>query len=236
MKKRRSLKKKRRSFGRWLLYVVLGLFVFSLLQVTLAKWLPVYWTPLMVVRAIEYRKDASFKTQSKWRPLEAISPQLALAVVASEDNRFMNHRGFDMIEIRHSIEDGRKGKRLRGASTISQQTAKNVFLLPSHSWVRKGLEVYYTEAIELIWGKRRIMEVYLNVIECGKGIYGAEAAAQAFYKKPASQLTEAQAARIAAVLPNPLKRSVTHPSAYIQKRTQQIQGLMHKVAPPVFAH
>ena len=176
-------RKKRTFTGRlWRLLLIklpACFLIFTILWVTALKWIPVWWTPLMAVRSIEYRNDKTFRTHKTWVSYGHISPELAKAVIASEDNLFDSHNGFDWKQINKAIEDHeQKGKRLRGASTISQQTAKNVFLLPSRSFVRKGLEAYFTVLIEVIWGKRRIMEVYLNVAEMGKGIYGAGAAAE----------------------------------------------------------
>ena len=173
--KRTMSRKKRTFFGRlWrLLLIKLPVYflIFTILWVTALKWIPVWWTPLMAVRSIEYRNDKTFRTHKTWVSYDNISPELAKAVIASEDNLFDSHNGFDWKQINKAIEDHEQtGKRLRGASTISQQTAKNVFLLPSRSFVRKGLEAYFTVLIEVIWGKRRIMEVYLNVAEMGKGI------------------------------------------------------------------
>ena len=144
--------------------------------------------------------------------------------MASEDNRFIEHSGFDLEAIKKARDynDHKKGKKIRGASTISQQTAKNVFLWPDRSWIRKGLEVYFTFLIETVWGKKRIMEVYLNVIEMGDGIYGAESASQKYFHKPAAYLTRDQAALIAAILPNPRKWDPSRPSAYLLNRQQWI--------------
>ena len=154
-------------------------------------------------------------------------------MIASEDNLFDSHNGFDWKQINKAIEDHEQtGKRLRGASTISQQTAKNVFLLPSRSFVRKGLEAYFTVLIEVIWGKRRIMEVYLNVAEMGKGIYGAEAAAEQLFHKKASKLTRRESCLIAACLPNPLKRNAARPSSYILNRAVTIERLESKLEYP----
>jgi monofunctional biosynthetic peptidoglycan transglycosylase len=159
---------------------------------------------------------------------DAISPHLVRAVIASEDNRFFQHHGFDWLEIQHAIKENKLRKRPRGASTITQQVAKNVFLWPNPSWFRKGLEVYYTVLIECLWPKERIMEVYLNVVEMGKGIYGAEAAAQHYFKKNASRLTTYEAALIAVCLPNPLRRNPVKPSEYMRTRTLQILDIMKK--------
>lgn len=152
-----------------------------------------------------------------------------MAVIASEDNRFATHNGFDFIEIKKAMKENETRKRKRGASTISQQTAKNVFLWPASSWIRKGFEVYFTWLIELCWSKERIMEVYLNSIEMGKGIYGAEAAARHKFKTTASKLTAGQSALIAATLPNPIRFDSAHPSSYIQHRQKQILKLMKLV-------
>lgn len=162
----------------------------------------------------------------KWVPKEKISRHLPMAVIASEDNRFASHNGFDFKEISKAIEENKKRKKARGASTISQQTAKNVFLWPSSSWIRKGFEVYFTVLIELMWDKERIMEVYLNSIEMGDGIYGAEAVAKAHFHTTASQLTRKQCALIAASLPNPRKYNSGKPSPYMYKRQRKIMYLM----------
>ena len=183
------------------------------------KFIPVYYTPLMFIRVYEQVRDSkSIKLEHKWMPLKQIAQPLAQAVVASEDNLFLDHDGFDMIQIQKARADAEKGKRVRGASTISQQTAKNVFLWPGRTYLRKGIEAYFTVLIEWIWGKERIMEVYLNSIEMGDGIYGAEAVAQAHFKKPAYKLTKAEAALIAATLPNPRKFNSAKPSPYMLKR------------------
>lgn len=214
------------------LYIPLGFILLSAFWITILKWVPVWYTPLMAIRSIEYSADNSFKTYKKWVPLNNISKNMAMAVIASEDNLFDQHKGFDWEEIDKALDASKQGKRLRGASTISQQTAKNVFLVPSRSWVRKGLETWFTLGIELIWGKERIMEVYLNVAEMGRGIYGAEAAAKQLFGKSAQKLTSRECALIAATLPNPLKRKANNPSPYISSRADQIQSLMTKIAQP----
>lgn len=164
-----------------------------------------------------------------WVSFDKISPYLPMAVIASEDNRFAEHNGFDFKEIEKAIKENEKRKRKRGASTISQQTAKNVFLWPQSSWVRKGLEVYFTFLIETFWSKERIMEVYLNSIEMGKGIYGAQATAKYKFNTTAAKLTKGQCALIAATLPNPIRFDSAHPSSYILKRQKQILRLMNLV-------
>ena len=167
----------------------LSLIALSLVWVLVLKWCPVLVTPLMVQRSIAYRSDKEFRTRKVWKPYREISPELARAVIASEDNLFEKHHGFDFKAIKDARREAKDGKRVRGASTISQQTAKNVFLLPHRNLVRKGLEAYFTVLIEAIWGKERILEVYLNVAEMGKGVYGAEAAARYHFDIPASELT-----------------------------------------------
>ncbi|MBR4409564.1 MAG: monofunctional biosynthetic peptidoglycan transglycosylase [Bacteroidales bacterium] len=211
----------------------LAFILLTVLWVVVLKWVPVWVTPLMIKRSIEYREDKDFKTQKKWKSLDEISPELVRAVIASEDNRFGEHDGFDRVEIKRAIDDHKnKGKRLRGASTISQQTAKNVFCYPSRSMVRKGFEAYFTFLIEKIWGKRRIMEVYLNVAEMGKGIYGAEAAARTHFRHDAASLTRRESCLIAACLPNPIKRNAGNPSNYVNRRAIMIASLEMKLEYP----
>ena len=198
-----TMKKKRSFAGRLcrllLIKIPVGVVVLSLLWVLALKWVPVWVTPLMIQRTVENWNDKTFKTHKTWVSYDRISPELAKAVIASEDNLFDSHNGFDWKSINKAINDHEKrGKRLRGASTISQQTAKNVFLLPSRSYVRKGLEAYFTVLIEFMWGKERIMEVYLNVAEMGRGIYGAEAAATQLFGKRASKLSRRESCLIAA--------------------------------------
>ena len=223
----------RKAAKLFLLKLPLAFIAISIAWVTILRWVPVWFTPLMVCRSIEYRDDDAFKTHKKWQSYENISPELAKAVIASEDNLFAVHNGFDWQEMQKALKDHfEKGKKLRGASTISQQTAKNVFLLPSHSFARKGFEAWFTLLIELIWGKERILEVYLNVAEMGKGIYGAEAAAQEIFGKSASGLTRYESSLIAACLPNPLSRNAGKPSAYVSKRAGQIRNLIPKIEYP----
>jgi len=176
------------------------------------------------------KPNGDIKTfKQKWVDIDKISPNMILAAVAAEDNRFMVHRGFDWESIRQAWEYNRKGKKIRGASTISQQTAKNVFLWPERSWVRKGLEAYFTVLIEFFWTKERIMEVYLNVAEMGKGIYGVEAAAREYYGKPASHLTRHEAAMIATTLPAPSKRNPARPSSYMKRYQRRILWNMNNL-------
>ena len=227
------MKKKILKFIRNLLLFFFGS---SILAVIVLRFIPVYFTPLMFIRTTQqiiHGEDIKWK--HSWIPKENISPHLPMAVIASEDNRFAEHNGFDFKEIEKALEENKNRKRPRGASTISQQTAKNIFLWPASSWIRKGLEVYFTTLIELFWNKERIMEVYLNSIEMGQGIYGAEAAAKYKFHTTAAKLTAGQCALIAATLPNPIRFDSAHPSAYILRRQSQILRLMKLVPkfPPV---
>jgi len=207
--------------------VLLSFLILSVMSVVAYRFLPVPVTILQLSRCVEqFNDDRPIRLRKDWRALERISPHLQLAVVCAEDQKFPQHRGFDIAAIEQAIERNRQGKKLRGASTISQQTAKNVFLWEGRTWLRKGLEVYFTALIELLWGKERILEVYLNVIEMGDGIYGAEAASQAYFKKEAAKLTRAEAALLASVLPSPRKYSVTAPGAYMRKRQAWVMGQM----------
>jgi monofunctional biosynthetic peptidoglycan transglycosylase len=210
--------------------IALWFFVISLLSVFIFKWLPVPITPLMVTRAIDNKLDGNDMICSHdWVPLEEISTNLQKAVIASEDANFLTHHGFDFKAIQKAMESNEKGKKLKGGSTISQQTAKNVFLWQGRSYLRKGLEAYFTVLIELIWGKERIMEVYLNSIEMGNGVYGAQAASQYWYRKNADNLSKKEAAGIAAILPNPRKFKATNSSSYINRKKGRIIKLMNYV-------
>jgi monofunctional biosynthetic peptidoglycan transglycosylase len=221
--------KKTRAIIRWTVVAFLGS---TILAVVALRFLPVYFTPLMFIRCYEQIAEGkSLKMKHHWVPLNKISPSLPMAVMASEDAKFMRHHGFDYQAIEHAAERNRKHpeKRKLGASTISQQTAKNVFLWPGRSWVRKGFEVYFTALIELMWPKERIMEVYLNSIEMGDGIYGADAVAEEHFGTDALSLTKSQCALIAATLPNPRKFSSKNPSAYMRKRQARIMREMKYV-------
>ncbi|WP_432412341.1 monofunctional biosynthetic peptidoglycan transglycosylase [Rasiella sp. SM2506] len=192
----------------------------TILWVLLYKYVPVYYTPLMAIRYFEAEGD--FETKHQWVPISEIAPELQLAVICAEDQKFVKHNGFDVKSIEKAYENNQKGKKLRGASSISQQTAKNVFLWPDRSWLRKGLETYFTFLIELLWDKERILEVYLNSIEMGDGVYGAEAASKFWFNKSARNLQQYEAAAIAAILPNPRNYRANPSSAYIQKRKEWI--------------
>lgn len=218
---------------RWIRNIVIAFFALSILGVILFRWLPIPFTWLMVDRAIEQKWNGKpIVLQKEWVPIDQISDYLILAVVCSEDNKFEEHNGFDFNAIEKVIEQNKKlrkkGKPIKGASTISQQVAKNVFLYPSRSWIRKGFEVYFTILIELFWSKERIMEVYLNIIEMGDGIYGAQAASYIYFGKKAIDLKPSEAALIAAVLPNPRKWSPRYPDSYTVKKKNRILNLMNK--------
>jgi len=218
---------------RGLLALILGFFALTVLWVLVLKWIPPITTPLMIVRSHELRAEGVKPVRDyRWVSYKKISPNLAKAVVASEDNLFFEHDGFDREAIKKAIEENKAGKRRRGGSSISQQTAKNVFCIPSKSYVRKGFEAYFTFLIERIWGKERIMEVYLNVIEMGKGIYGAEAAAQRHFGHDAAHLSRREACLIAACLPNPLKRNASSPGPYTSSRAGDISRLISKLKYP----
>lgn len=195
----------------------------NFLVVLLFKFAPVPFTPLMGIRAMEHKNAGREMTCShEWVPIDEISLNLQKAVIASEDGRFLEHWGFDFEAMQKAFKSNQKGRKIKGGSTISQQTAKNVFLWQGRSYVRKALEAYYTVLIELVWGKKRIMEVYLNSIEMGDGVYGAEAAAKYWYRKDAASLTRYEAAGIAAILPNPRKYKASNSSSYINRRKAKI--------------
>ena len=203
-------------------------FASSVFAVVLLRFVPVYFTPLMFIRCFQQLgAGESVTLHHHWIPLDEISPHLPVAVMASEDQRFLLHHGFDYDAIEKAAKRNLKGgKRKLGASTISQQTAKNVFLWPGRSWTRKGVEVYFTALIELLWSKQRIMEVYLNSIEMGNGIYGADAVAEYNFGKQAIDLSRSDCATIAATLPNPRELSSKHPGPYVMRRRRQILANM----------
>lgn len=205
-----------------------GLFVAALL-IALAippLWVLVYrFAPPPVTILMIERAFQGHGIDHRWRPISQISPDLVRAAIASEDARFCRHNGFDFQAIDKAlVHDERHRGRLRGGSTISQQTAKNVFLWPGRSWVRKGVEAWFTVLIEQMWGKRRIMEVYLNTVEMGPGVYGVEAASRRYFHTEAADLTPAEAARLVAVLPDPLKWSAGAPGPYVRRRTGRIDA------------
>lgn len=197
-----------KKIKRFIILTFVAFCTMSTSWVLLYKWAPVKWTPLMLKRTVQNIGEKDYKNTRTWVDLEDISPVMVRAVMASEDGRFMEHWGFDLKElIKMKKEHKSKGKKIRGCSTISQQVAKNCFTFCGHSWWRKGFEAHYTVLIELFWSKERIMEVYLNIAETGKGVFGVEAAAQKYFGRSAAKLNTHQAVSIACVLPNPLKRN-----------------------------
>lgn len=207
-------------------WMVVAFFVTTIFSVIIYKYVPVYVTPLMVIRTV----SSSESIHHKWISLEDMPKDIVKAVIASEDAHFLSHNGFDFKAIKQAIEHNKKNnKTKRGASTISQQTAKNVFLWPSRSWLRKGLEAYFTVLIELFWDKQRIIEVYLNSIEMGNGIFGIAAVADKHFDKEPEKLTKRQCALIAATLPNPIKFNSAAPSPYMRKRQRVILREMNSV-------
>ena len=219
-----------RTITRWLRNILIFFFTSTILAVVILKYIPVYITPLMLIRAVESVINGEPPAiNHHWVPLEKISHNLPQAAMASEDNLFLKHSGFDLEQIQKAQIEAQEGKRQRGASTISQQTARNVFLWQHRSWLRKGLEAYFTFLIEKIWGKERIMEVYLNSIEMGKGIYGADAAARLKFSTTPDKLTKKQSALIAVSLPNPLKRDCANPTPKMRRMQQTVLKRMNQI-------
>lgn len=219
----------------WIVKIAISFVVISVASVILFRWIPVHYTPLMVIRSIEQLVDGEKAVLShQWVSLDKISNNLAKAVIVSEDQKFIQHFGFDFEAIEKAFEGNQKGRKIKGGSTITQQTAKNVFLWPQRSYIRKGFEMYFTFLIEVFWSKQRILEVYLNSIEMGNGIYGAEAAAQHWFRKPAAKLTKYEAASIAAILPNPRKYKAKGSSNYVERRKNWIMRQMGYLGPLKF--
>ena len=215
---------------RWLRNILIFFFTSTILSVVILKYIPVYITPLMLIRAVEAMIDGKTpEIHHYWVPLEQINHNLPQAGMASEDNLFLKHKGFDLEQIQKAQIEAQQGKRQRGASTISQQTARNVFLWQHRSWLRKGLEAYFTFLIEAVWGKERIMEVYLNSIEMGQGIYGADAVARINFGTTPDKLTKDQCAYIAVSLPNPRERDSGHPTARMRKMHKTILKRMKQI-------
>ncbi len=233
-----AMKRKKKSGGiirrvfKWALKIFLVFLLIQIVTILLFRWVPVPITPLIVIRGYEKLSSGKMIGYHKdWVSWDEISDHSKAAVISSEDQRFLDHYGFDLKAIEKAIEYNEKQQekgstKRRGASTISQQTAKNLFLWPGRSWLRKGLEVMYTSLIELLWSKKRILEVYLNIIELGDGVYGVEAASQLYFKKSAAKLNRDEAALLAAVLPSPRKYSATKPGPYIKRRKEWIKRQM----------
>ena len=212
-----------RKLGLYLFYVWLS----TVFAIVLLKFVPVYFTPTMASRKTDaIMEGKTSKIHSQWTPYAQISKNYPLAILASEDQLFPEHHGFDFKAMWGAVQYNMKGKKIKGASTISQQVAKNVFLWQDRSYIRKGLEVYFTLMIELVWGKKRILEVYLNVAETGKMTFGAEQASRRFYNHSSEEASTTEAARLAACLPNPIRFSIENPSNYINRRTANIKRQM----------
>lgn len=247
MGRRKGIRKTGRLRGWWWKLPLL-LAAFSVVQVLALRFVDPPFSAFMAARQVDalVARDWGFRIAYDWRDFERISPNLPLALIASEDQNFARHHGFDLAAIekaqahnRRMVERAeRRGtpvRRLRGASTISQQVAKNLFLWQGNGatrWLRKGLEVWYTGLIEALWPKRRILEVYANIAEFGDGIYGAQAAARSFFRKDAARLSASEAARLAAVLPNPKRYSAARPGPYVQRRTRQVERQMRAIGGP----
>ena len=220
-----------RRLRRWALLALIGWLAVTIVPVLVLRWIPPFTSAFMLEARIAALRagDGRYRTDYRWVSLERISPQAAIAVIASEDQTFPYNYGFDFKSIRSAVRAAQHGARLRGASTISQQVARNLFLWPGRSWVRKGVEAYLTVLLEALWPKERILEVYLNVAQFGRGIYGVEAAARRFYHEPAARLTAGQAALLAAVLPDPVHWHVQRPSRFVAWKQRWILGQMRNL-------
>jgi monofunctional biosynthetic peptidoglycan transglycosylase len=224
-------KRRRLRWRRWLLGVPLFVMLFTVVQVLALRFIDPPFSSFMAIRAAEaWREgDFDFRIAYDWRDLDEMAPHVPVALVAAEDQRFAEHYGFDLKAIDKALESNARGRKVRGGSTISQQTAKNLFLWSGRSWVRKGIEAWYTLLIEALWPKRRILEVYANVAEFGDGVYGAQAAGRTYFGRDASRLSASQAARLAAVLPSPKRYSAARPGPYVKRRTRAIQRQMRQI-------
>jgi monofunctional biosynthetic peptidoglycan transglycosylase len=220
-----QLMKSRLRWLHWLWKLPLLLLAISVLQVLALRFVDPPFSAFMAARQLEAlgQGDRGFRVAYDWRDLDAIAPSLPVALVAAEDQDFAHHNGFDFKAIEKARASNARGRKVRGASTISQQLAKNLFLWSGRSWARKGVEAWYTVLIEALWPKRRILEVYANVAEFGDGIYGAQAAARSYWRKDASRLSPTESARLAAVLPSPRRYSAARPGPYVQRRTRWIE-------------
>ncbi|MFZ5723214.1 MAG: monofunctional biosynthetic peptidoglycan transglycosylase [Pseudomonadota bacterium] len=221
-----------RWFKRLAVAGIVLLFFVPVIWFVVFRFVPVPVTSFMIRGSVSgWLEEKPYRLQHDWVPIEQISPRLQRAVIASEDQKFLEHYGLDLEAIEKALVHNQRSRRVRGGSTISQQTAKNIFLWPGRSYVRKGLEAYLTVMMETLWSKERILEVYLNSAEFGRGIYGAEAASRQYFRKGAAQLTAREAALLAAVLPAPRKRNPARPSAYVSSHAAWIQGQMERLGP-----
>jgi monofunctional biosynthetic peptidoglycan transglycosylase len=226
--------RKKRRWLRRLLWLPVLFVAVTFLQVLVPRFIDPPTSAFMVWRQIDGMGEPGFRLRQEWRDLDEISPYLPISLVAAEDQTFPTHRGFDLRAIEKALATNAEGGRIRGGSTITQQVAKNLYLWSGGGYFRKALEAWYTVLIELLWPKQRIIEVYANIAEFGDGVYGAEAAAQAFFGKPASELTATESARLAAVLPNPKKYSSANPGPYVQRRTAWIQRNARNLGGPAY--
>ena len=229
--RRRAAGRPRRRWRRWLWLLPLLFVIVTALQVAVLRFVDPPFSAFMASRQLRAWSagDWNYRIAHDWRDLDAMAPSLPLALVAAEDQRFPTHHGFDLEAIEKARRHNARGGKVRGASTISQQVAKNLFLWSGRSWVRKGLEAWYTVLIELMWPKQRILEVYANMAEFGDGVYGAQAAARSFFGRDAAGLTPAQSARLAAVLPSPRRYHAANPGPYVQRRTRAIERQMRQL-------
>ena len=224
---------RRRRWRRWLWLLPLSCVALTVLQVALLRFVDPPFSAFMLARQVSAwtSGDFDFRIAHDWRDLDAMAPSLPLALVAAEDQLFPDHRGFDLEAIEQARRNNARGRKVRGASTISQQVAKNLFLWSGRSWLRKGIEAWYTVLVEAFWPKHRILEMYANFAEFGDGVYGAQAASRTFFGRDAARLTSAQSARLAAVLPSPRRYSAGHPGPYVQRRTRGIERQMRQLGP-----
>jgi monofunctional glycosyltransferase len=219
-----------KRFFNLLFRIILWFLVVTVGWVFVYKFIPIPVTVTMISNAVKnIGSEESFLWKYDWTPIEAVSPHLQMAVVAAEDQKFPEHFGFDFDAMEKALENNERGGRVKGGSTISQQTAKNAFLWQGRTYIRKGLEAYFTALIELIWGKKRILEVYVNIAEMGPGIYGAQAAAKHYFNKDAAQLSAREAALLAAILPSPKTYSVKNPGPYVRRRQSWIMRQMRNL-------
>jgi monofunctional biosynthetic peptidoglycan transglycosylase len=234
LKEKTSSNKVLKIIRKFIFRTIISLFLFSIISVILLKWLPVRYTPLMFIRYIENIEDGNYRNIRTWRSIDEISNNMVLAVIAAEDNMFLEHFGIDLEAIKKArIHNRIHGTKL-GGSTITQQTAKNAFLFPSRTWSRKALEAYFSVLMEIFWSKKRIMEVYLNIIETGDGLYGVEAAAKKYFGKPASELSTNEAAQIASILPNPRKFKIDKPTVELKEKQRKIRTQMLNMKRPMW--
>jgi len=234
-KNKKSIKQKIFSIFKWILKFAIIFFISTVLLVFVMRWINPVTSSIMVQRQISGFISGDFDlVKYRWVNYDDVSKYVPIAFVAAEDQNFPNHFGFDFKQIEKALKENKRGKRIRGASTITQQVAKNLFLWEGKSFLRKGIEAYFTILIELLWDKKRILEVHINIVELGKDIFGVGVASLAYFKKPPSKLTLSQAALLAAVLPNPIKYSVIKPSGYVRGRQNWIIRQINSLGGPEY--